>query len=162
MGALLESRFIRGRASARMRVSARRDRSMSASPSARVSPELIVAAGCAIALVTFGPRAAAGLFQIPITTEYGWGRDVFGLAVAVQNLLWGLGQPFAGAVADRFGATRVLCAGALLYALGLVVRLTRRRRACCTSAPAFWSASACRAHRSISCSAPLASSCPKT
>ena len=94
---------------------------MTVAPSARVSPELIVAAGCAIALVTFGPRAAAGLFQIPITTEYGWGRDVFGLAVAVQNLLWGLGQPFAGAVADRFGATRVLCAGALLYALGLVV-----------------------------------------
>jgi MFS family permease len=95
---------------------------MTASPaSTRVSPELIVAAGCAIALVTFGPRAAAGLFQIPITTEYGWGRDVFGLAIAVQNLLWGLGQPFAGAIADRFGATRVLCAGALLYALGLVV-----------------------------------------
>ncbi len=94
---------------------------MAVAPSARVSPELIVAAGCAIALVTFGPRAAAGLFQIPITTEYGWGRDVFGLAIAVQNLLWGLGQPFAGAVADRFGATRVLCAGALLYALGLVV-----------------------------------------
>src|SRR5919112_6043803 len=97
---------------------------MSTFLSARVSPELIVAAGCAIALVTFGPRAAAGLFQIPITTEYGWGRDVFGLAIAVQNLLWGLGQPFAGAVADRFGATHVLCAGALLYALGLVVMST--------------------------------------
>ena len=94
---------------------------MTVAPSARVSPELIVAAGCAIALITFGPRAAAGLFQIPITAEYGWGRDVFGLAIAVQNLLWGVGQPFAGAVADRFGATRVLCAGALLYALGLVV-----------------------------------------
>ena len=87
----------------------------------RVSPELIVLAGCLIALITFGPRASAGLFQIPMTAEYGWGRDVFGLAIAIQNLVWGLGQPFAGAVADRFGATRVLCAGALLYALGLAV-----------------------------------------
>src|SRR3954449_11582121 len=87
----------------------------------RVSPEFVVLAGCLIAMVGFGPRASAGLFQVPMTSEFGWGRDVFGLAIAVQNLLWGLGQPFAGAVADRFGATRVLCAGALLYALGLVV-----------------------------------------
>ncbi|WP_170304130.1 MFS transporter [Microvirga makkahensis] len=87
----------------------------------RVSPELIVLAGCLIALITFGPRASVGLFQIPMTTEFGWGRDTFSLAIAVQNLLWGLGQPFAGAVADRFGAFRVLCIGAVLYALGLVV-----------------------------------------
>src|SRR5215210_7839925 len=95
---------------------------MAASPThARVSPEFIVLAGCLIALVGFGPRASAGLFQVPMTAEFGWGRDIFGLAIAIQNLLWGLGAPFAGAVADRFGATRVLCAGALLYALGLVV-----------------------------------------
>src|SRR3990170_2787205 len=87
----------------------------------RFSPEIVVFAGCLIALIGFGPRASAGLFQLPITTEYGWGRDVFGLAIAIQNLLWGVGQPFAGAVADRFGALRVLCGGALLYALGLVV-----------------------------------------
>ena len=95
---------------------------MSASPArSRVSPELIVVCGCLIALITFGPRASAGLFQLPMITEYGWGRDTFGFAIAIQNLLWGLGQPFAGAVADRFGAFRVLCAGAILYALGLVV-----------------------------------------
>ena len=87
----------------------------------RISPELVVLAGCLIALIGFGPRASAGLFQVPMTVEYGWGRDIFGLAIAIQNLLWGLGQPFAGAVADRYGATRVLCVGALLYALGLVV-----------------------------------------
>ena len=91
------------------------------STSSRVSPQIIVLCGCLIALITFGPRASAGLFQIPMTVEYGWGRDVFSLAIAVQNLLWGVGQPFAGAVADRFGAFRVLCGGALLYAAGLVV-----------------------------------------
>jgi MFS family permease len=91
------------------------------SPQSRISPELIVLSGCLIALITFGPRASVGLFQIPMTTEFGWGRDTFSLAIAFQNLLWGLGQPFAGAVADRFGAFKVLCFGALLYALGLVV-----------------------------------------
>jgi len=91
------------------------------STQSRFSPELIVLSGCLIALISFGPRASVGLFQIPMTTEFGWGRDTFSLAIAFQNLLWGLGQPFAGAVADRFGAFRVLCAGALLYALGLVV-----------------------------------------
>ncbi|HEX8664619.1 MAG TPA: MFS transporter [Beijerinckiaceae bacterium] len=94
---------------------------MAESAARRISPELVVVAGCAIALITFGPRAAAGLFQIPMTTDYGWGRDIFGLAIAIQNLLWGVGQPFAGAVADRFGAVRVICAGALMYAAGLVV-----------------------------------------
>lgn len=92
-----------------------------ASARPRISPELVVVSGCLIALITFGPRASAGLFQVPMTVEYGWGRDTFGLAIAIQNLLWGLGQPFAGAVADRFGTVRVLVVGALLYALGLVV-----------------------------------------
>ncbi|MEI5666399.1 MFS transporter [Bosea sp. CCNWLW174] len=84
------------------------------------APEIIVAAGCLIALISFGPRASAGLFQIPMTSQFGWGRDTFSLALAIQNLLWGLGAPFAGAIADRFGMVRVLCAGALLYAAGLV------------------------------------------
>jgi MFS family permease len=85
------------------------------------APEIIVVAGCLIALISFGPRASAGLFQIPMTLQFGWGRDTFGLALAIQNLLWGLGAPFAGAIADRFGLVRVLCVGALLYAAGLVM-----------------------------------------
>jgi MFS family permease len=93
-----------------------------AAPKARrVSPELIVAAGCMIALFAFGPRATAGLFQIPMTQTHGWGRDIFGFAIALQNLMWGVAQPFAGAVADRFGVVRVLCIGTLMYAVGLVV-----------------------------------------
>ncbi|MGO4674611.1 MFS transporter [Bosea sp. 2YAB26] len=94
---------------------------MSAATGRRYAPEIVVAAGCLIALITFGPRASAGLFQIPMTLEFGWGRDTFSIAIALQNLLWGLGAPFAGAVADRFGTVRVLCFGALLYAAGLVV-----------------------------------------
>ena len=94
---------------------------MSGRVAGRVSPEWVVFAGCAIALIGFGPRASAGLFQLPITGQFGWGRDTFGLAIAIQNLLWGLGSPFAGAFADRYGMTRVLCVGAVLYAAGLVV-----------------------------------------
>lgn len=94
---------------------------MSAATRRSYAPEIVVAAGCLIALITFGPRASAGLFQIPMTLEFGWGRDTFSIAIALQNLLWGLGAPFAGAVADRFGTVRVLCFGALLYAAGLIV-----------------------------------------
>ena len=92
-----------------------------ARPARGYAPEIIVAAGCLVALISFGPRASAGLFQIPMTLQFNWGRDIFGLALAIQNLLWGLGAPFAGAIADRFGTTRVLCVGAVLYAAGLVV-----------------------------------------
>ncbi len=87
----------------------------------RLPPEWIVFAGCAIALIGFGPRASSGLFQLPMISEYGWGRDTFGLAIAIQNLLWGLGSPVAGGLADRYGVTRVLWVGAILYAAGLVV-----------------------------------------
>lgn len=82
---------------------------------------LIIVAGCAVAMLTFGPRSVFGLFLVPMSAEMGWGRDIFGFAVAVQNLLWGIGSPFAGGLADRFGIVRVLCIGALLYAAGLVM-----------------------------------------
>jgi MFS family permease len=85
------------------------------------TPEAIVVCGCLIALITFGPRASAGLFQVPMTTEYGWTREVFSLSLAIQNLLWGVGQPFSGAIADRYGTVRVFVVGLVMYALGLVV-----------------------------------------
>jgi len=85
------------------------------------TPLVIIICGCGIALLSFGPRSSFGFFVQPMSREFGWGRDVFGLALAFQNLLWGLGQPIAGAIADRFGALRVISVGALLYAAGLVL-----------------------------------------
>lgn len=85
------------------------------------TPAVIILCGCAIGMLGFGPRSALGFFVQPMSHEFSWGRDVFGLAIAVQNLLWGLGQPLAGAVADRFGLFRVMCVGALLYAGGLLL-----------------------------------------
>jgi MFS family permease len=83
------------------------------------TPMVLIAFGCVIAVISFGPRSTLGFFLTPIGSANGWGRDVFGLALAIQNLLWGLGQPFAGAIADKYGAPRVLSVGAILYALGI-------------------------------------------
>ena len=82
---------------------------------------MIIICGCLIALLSFGPRSSLGFFVQPMSREFTWGRDVFGLALALQNLLWGLGQPIAGAIADRFGVLRVMIVGALLYAGGLLL-----------------------------------------
>ncbi|HEX2654043.1 MAG TPA: MFS transporter, partial [Xanthobacteraceae bacterium] len=83
------------------------------------TPAVIVICGCLIALIGFGPRSALGFFLTPLSAANGWGRDIFAFALAIQNLLWGVGQPFAGAFADRFGTIRVLTVGTLLYAIGL-------------------------------------------
>jgi MFS family permease len=85
------------------------------------TPLVIIVCGCAIALLGFGPRSSLGFFIQPMSREFTWGRDVFGLALALQNLMWGLGQPIAGAIADRFGVLRVMVVGALLYAGGLLM-----------------------------------------
>ncbi|MCA6118610.1 MFS transporter [Bradyrhizobium sp. WSM 1738] len=85
------------------------------------TPLVIIICGCLIALLSFGPRSSLGFFVQPMSREFAWGRDVFGLALALQNLLWGLGQPIAGAIADRFGILRVMIVGALLYAGGLLL-----------------------------------------
>jgi MFS family permease len=88
-------------------------------PSRWRTPFLVIFCGGVIGMLTFGPRSTFGFFMQPMSLDFGWGRDVFALAFAVQNLLWGLGQPFAGAIADRYGTFRVLSVGALLYAAGL-------------------------------------------
>ncbi len=85
------------------------------------TPAVIIFCGCAIAALSFGPRSALGFFLAPLSQQNGWGRDVFSMAIAVQNLLWGVAQPFAGAIADRFGTVRVLWAGGVMYALGLIM-----------------------------------------
>lgn len=88
------------------------------SRSNRVLP--IVLVSCLVAVITFGSRSGFGLYLEPITGDRGLGREVFALAIGIQNIVWGVGQPLAGALADRFGTTRVLIGGALLYALGMV------------------------------------------
>lgn len=96
------------------------DKATSGTFAARHMPLLIIAAGCAIGAIAFGPRSSLGFFMQPMTFDFAWGRDVFAFGFAFQNLLWGIGQPVAGALADRYGTPIVLTGGALLYALGLV------------------------------------------
>jgi MFS family permease len=85
------------------------------------TPALIIGFGCMISLMSFGPRSALGFFLAPMSSANHWGRDVFAFALALQNLLWGIGQPVAGIIADRYGAARVFCVGGLLYAAGLAL-----------------------------------------
>lgn len=82
---------------------------------------VVVACGAAIVTLSMGVRQASGLFLQPIQLDLGIGREAFGLAVAVQNLILGLAQPFVGALADRFGAGRIAVVGTLLYVAGLVL-----------------------------------------
>ena len=83
------------------------------------TPVLIV--GCVIILVSFAVRASFGVFQIPIAQEFGWARAEFSLAIAIQNLAWGFGQPFFGAIAEKIGDRRAIIIGAITYAAGLVL-----------------------------------------
>jgi len=93
-------------------------RQASAAPAVQL-PWPIIICGCLIALMTFGPRSAMGFFQIPMLAEKGWDRTTFGLAMAIQNLAWGIGQPIFGAMADKFGTWRMLLLSGILYASGL-------------------------------------------
>jgi MFS family permease len=83
------------------------------------TPVVVIGFGCLISLLSFGPRSSLGFFLTPMSNANSWSRDVFALALALQNLLWGVGQPLAGMIADHFGPVRVLCAGGLMFALGL-------------------------------------------
>jgi MFS family permease len=75
--------------------------------------------GSLILALSLGIRHGFGLFLPPMSAEFGWGREVFAFAIALQNLIWGLTQPFTGALADRFGARRTVIVGGVLYAIGL-------------------------------------------
>ncbi|MBU9579230.1 MFS transporter [Ralstonia mannitolilytica] len=85
------------------------------------SPWLPVLAGGAVIGVALGIRHVQGLFLVPVTMGHGWTRETFGLAIALQNLIWGAAQPFAGMLADRYGAAKVVVAGIVVYALGLLL-----------------------------------------
>lgn len=84
-----------------------------------LNPVLI--AGCVIILVSFAVRASFGLFQLPIALEFAWPRESFSLAIAIQNLFWGIGQPIFSAFAERFGDRKAIIAGGLCYIVGLVL-----------------------------------------
>ncbi len=84
-------------------------------------PLLIMLSACTLVLLSFGVRSSFGLFLAPISDAQGWGREVFALAIALQNLAWGVSQPFAGAVADRYGSGRVIAVGGVLYVAGVLM-----------------------------------------
>ncbi|MEM6466851.1 MAG: MFS transporter, partial [Pseudomonadota bacterium] len=92
---------------------------MSSSQARLFTPVLI--GGSIIIMLSFAIRASYGVFQIPIGEEFGWPRTEFSLAIAIQNLFWGIGQPIFAAFAERFGDRRAILLGALCYAVGLVL-----------------------------------------
>ncbi|WP_324730787.1 MFS transporter [Pseudomonas paeninsulae] len=81
----------------------------------------IMVGGSLILALSLGTRHGFGLFLPPMSAEFGWGREVFAFSIALQNLVWGLAQPFTGALADRLGAKRTIIVGGVLYAVGLVL-----------------------------------------
>jgi len=85
------------------------------------TPAVIIVCGGIILTIALGVRHNFGLYLQPMTVDLGMGRETFSIAIALQNLLYGLAQPFTGMIADKFGAARVLIGGALLYALGLAL-----------------------------------------
>lgn len=84
-----------------------------------ITPVLI--AGCIVVLLSFSVRASFGVFQLPIATEFHWPRAEFSFAIAIQNLFWGIGQPIFSAMAEKFSDRKAILAGAVCYAVGLVL-----------------------------------------
>lgn len=82
---------------------------------------LVLVCACVVLFLAFGVRSAFGLFLQPMSMDHGWGREIFSFALALQNLLWGALMPVAGAIADRYGAARVIAGAGVLYVIGLVV-----------------------------------------
>jgi MFS family permease len=81
---------------------------------------LVIVAGCIIAAIGFGTRGTFGLFTLPVTEDLGLTREQWGMAMAIQNLAWGIAQPFAGGLADKYGYGRILALGGLVYATGVL------------------------------------------
>ncbi|MDB5614381.1 MAG: transporter, partial [Devosia sp.] len=81
---------------------------------------VLIIAGCIIAAIGNGVRTSFGLFTLPMTADLGLSREQWGMAMAIQNLAWGITQPFAGAFADRVGTARTVAVGAAIYALGVL------------------------------------------
>ncbi|MGB0798210.1 MAG: MFS transporter [Planktomarina sp.] len=81
----------------------------------------VLIAGCIIVMLSFAIRASFGVFQIPIAEEFGWLRAEFSLAIAIQNLFWGIGQPIFGAIAEKMTDRKAIILGAVIYAFGLVM-----------------------------------------
>lgn len=84
-------------------------------------PIIIVTCACLVIFIGFGTRTVMGVFLVPISDHYEWGRSIFAFAAAIQNLCWGFSQPFFGAIADRFGSGRVILVGGLCYIAGLLL-----------------------------------------
>src|SRR5688572_11780345 len=84
-----------------------------------MNPSLVLVCGALILCLSFGVRAGMGLYLQPLALEYGWGREIFSFAMALQNLIWGALGAFAGGFADRYGAGRVVALAGLFYVLGL-------------------------------------------
>src|SRR5690242_4757111 len=82
---------------------------------------VLVVAGCVVAAVVNGVRNSFGLFTLPVTHGLGISRETWALAIAIQNLAWGIAQPIAGGLADRYGTGRVIAAGIVVYTIGLVL-----------------------------------------
>jgi MFS family permease len=80
---------------------------------------LVIIAAAAVLAMTLGVRQTFGLYLVPMTLDLGWSRGLFGLAMALQNLVWGAAQPFVGGLADRYGSGKVVAGGAILYAIGV-------------------------------------------
>ena len=84
------------------------------------TPTVVLVCGGIVLTLSMGLRHGFGLFLQPMSADLHWGRETFALAMAVQNLVWGMMQPVSGMLADRYGTAKVVVAGALLYVLGLV------------------------------------------
>lgn len=95
--------------------------SQTKSTTASSLPWLLIICGCIIAMFTFGGRSTMGFFQVPLLETRSWDRTTFGLAMAIQNLMWGAGQPLFGMISDKFGTWRVLALGGVMYASGMVL-----------------------------------------